>query len=125
MVEARVKESYRLPSAQSAGLEFVKVEWRAVPSAAEEEVKAAKFLEVRDGPEPDEFEPEVAEQPEEEPRDAVPSVPEWALDIQNHWGLESSGEIVFLEDDQILEVDGVGPATLEKARKRYPFSERE
>lgn len=45
-MQAKVKEEYFLSSARSAGVEFVKSEWRPVPAAAEEEVSNASFLEI-------------------------------------------------------------------------------
>ena len=45
-MQARVKNTYFLKSAQSAGIEFIKNEWRSVPEQFEEEISKASFLEV-------------------------------------------------------------------------------
>lgn len=47
-MEARVKNTYFLKSAQSAGIEFIKDEWRSVPEQFEEEISKASFLDTRE-----------------------------------------------------------------------------
>lgn len=45
-MQARVKDTYFLKSAQSAGIEFIKDEYRSVPEQFEEEISKASFLEI-------------------------------------------------------------------------------
>ena len=47
-MQAKVKDTYFLKSAQSAGIEFIKDEWRSVPEQFEEEISKASFLETRE-----------------------------------------------------------------------------
>lgn len=69
-----------------------------------------------------------APEPMDEPEldgDGNFELPDGALDVQDAYDLESTGEIVFLTDEQILDVHGVGPATLEGLREWYPYEEEE
>lgn len=45
-MQAKVKDTYFLKTAQSAGMEFVKGEYRTVPEQHEEEISKASFLET-------------------------------------------------------------------------------
>ena len=45
-MQARVKDTYFLKTAQSAGLEFIKGDYRPVPEQFEEEISNASFLEI-------------------------------------------------------------------------------
>jgi len=66
----------------------------------------------------------VDAEPDGEPESSF-ELPDGALDVQDTYDLESTGEIVFLTDEQILDVHGVGPARLEGLREWYPFEGEE
>ncbi len=92
------------------------------------ETKADQAAEKKEKQEPEEDQEEAADQPASDNEPDAPAAevleeeePSWLEKVVEELGLDIPQQITKVPDEKLLEVKGVGPATLEDIRALFPF----